>query len=289
MRKADLLFFENLRKLIEEGHSSRDNSDMVRPILPSTGKSSHWKSIHFITESYNIDKGELPVIFARPIAVKAGISEIFWIWQDMSNDLYLLRNKYGVTWWDQWDIGDGTIGSRYGHVVKKYDMTNRIIHTLKHDRNNRNVVFSLNQETELDEAGKIASCAYEISFQVIGSKYLDMTLNIRSSDYIVAGHINRMQYVALQMMFAKAAGLIPRMFNVVTYNLHYYENHKQQLMELYSRKDAVENLDLKEFDFNLEFNPDSDDFFSFKPSDFSVVYGRGKSPLESIGELEISV
>jgi thymidylate synthase len=26
----------------------------------------------------------------------------------------------GIMWWDEWDIGDGTIGQRYGATVKKW-------------------------------------------------------------------------------------------------------------------------------------------------------------------------
>ena len=48
-------------------------------------------------------------------------------------------------------------------------------------------------------------CAYETLWSVRnvnGEFYLDMTLIQRSNDYIMAGYINKIQYVALQMMIA---------------------------------------------------------------------------------------
>jgi thymidylate synthase len=35
-------------------------------------------------------------------------------------------------WWDEWDIGDGTIGQRYGATVKKC-LLNTLLDGLKND------------------------------------------------------------------------------------------------------------------------------------------------------------
>jgi thymidylate synthase len=51
----------------------------------------------------------------------------------------------------------------------------------------------------------VYTLAYETIWSVRdveGIMYLDMTLNQRSNDYIMAGYINKIQYVALQMMVA---------------------------------------------------------------------------------------
>jgi thymidylate synthase len=60
------------------------------------------------------------------------------------------------------------------------------------------------QESDLKETDGLYPCAYEIWSvrDVEGIMYLDMTLNQRSNDYIMAGYINKIQYVALQMMVA---------------------------------------------------------------------------------------
>lgn len=56
--------------------------------------------------TYDISKGESPMITLRPIAVKKSISEVLWIYQDATTDLDVLKDKYGVTWWDAWDLKD---------------------------------------------------------------------------------------------------------------------------------------------------------------------------------------
>ena len=55
--------------------------------------------------------------------------------------------------------------------------------------------------------------------------YLDMTLTQRSSDYIMAGYINKMQYVAFQMMVAGHLGYKVGHFSHIVQNLHIYDRH----------------------------------------------------------------
>ena len=49
-----------------------------------------------------------------------------------------------------------------------------------------------------------------------------------SSDYLVAGHVNKMQYVALLMMVARHVGLKPGVFMHVVDNIHIYDRHIEQ-------------------------------------------------------------
>ena len=57
-----------------------------------------------------------------------------------------------------------------------------------------------------------------------------------SSDYLVAGHVNKMQYVALLMMVARHVGLKPGVFMHVVDNLHIYDRHIPLVKELISRE-----------------------------------------------------
>jgi thymidylate synthase len=66
-----------------------------------------------------ISKGEFPITTLRNTAIKTGINEILWIYQDSKLDS---AHNRGIMWWDEWDIGDGTIGQRYGATVKKWDI-----------------------------------------------------------------------------------------------------------------------------------------------------------------------
>ena len=73
---------------------------------------------------YDLSKGEFPITTLRPIAIKSAIKEVLWIYQDQSNSLEVLNSKYNVLRdWNDWEVGDtGTIGERYGAVVKKHSI-----------------------------------------------------------------------------------------------------------------------------------------------------------------------
>ena len=43
---------------------------------------------------YDLAKGEFPITTLRPIAIKSAIKEVLWIYQDQSNSLEVLNNKY---------------------------------------------------------------------------------------------------------------------------------------------------------------------------------------------------
>ena len=51
--------------------------------------------------TYDLSKGESPMITLRPIATKAAIAEILWIYQQESNDLVLFDKLLGRCTWDE--------------------------------------------------------------------------------------------------------------------------------------------------------------------------------------------
>ena len=89
-------------------------------------------------------------------------------------------------------------------------------------------------------------------------------VNIMSSDYLVAGHVNKMQYVALLMMVARHVGLKPGVFMHVVDNLHIYDRHIEQAKELLSRTPSEKQpkLILKEGKTN---------FYDFTLDDFELI------------------
>ena len=54
-----------------------------------------------------------------------------WIYQDQTSALDVLEEKYGVKYWTEWGIGDGTIGQRYGATVKKYNIIGKLLEGLE--------------------------------------------------------------------------------------------------------------------------------------------------------------
>ena len=57
------------------------------------GVPAHTYSINHVMTTYDLTKGEIPLITLRPIAVKFAIGELLWIYQDQSNNLDLLKEK----------------------------------------------------------------------------------------------------------------------------------------------------------------------------------------------------
>lgn len=262
MTKADQIFKDNIRRILDDGVVS----GQARPKYKD-GTTAHSKYITGAFSAYDLSSGELPITTLRPIAVKSAIREIFWIYQMASNELSDLRDL-GVKYWDEWDIGDGTIGQRYGAIVKKHDIINKLLTQLAENPWNRRNVISLWDYEAFDQTDGLLPCAFQVMFDVrqVGDDiYLDATLTQRSNDMLVAHHINAVQYVALQMMIAKHFGWKVGMFYYFVNNLHIYDNQFEQAKELLSRtpSDCAPRLVL-----NV---PDGTNFYDIRPEDFELV------------------
>lgn len=269
MNKADLIHKQFIKKILLEG--SKDVNP--RPRYASDGKPAHSIFITQAFEQYDLSKGELPITTLRPIAIKKAIRELQWIYQDQTSDLSVLKEKYDVHWWDAWNIGDGTIGQRYGATVGRYDLMNKLLDGLANDPFGRRHIISMWQETDLQETDGLYPCAFQILLSVrrsgkfVGDKeiyYLDLTLIQRSSDYLVAGHINMMQYVALQMMIAHHLGYEVGKFARFTQNLHIYDRHIEQAHELLNRTPSDKQP-------KLILNAEGKSFYEIEESDFELI------------------
>lgn len=264
MTKADTIFKENIRKIMEEGVWS----EQARPKYKD-GRTANSKYITGAFMEFDLSKGEFPITTLRPIAIKSAIKEMLWIYQDQSNSLDLLEDKYNVHYWNDWEVGDSrTIGQRYGAVVKKHDITNKILKQLEANPWNRRNIISLWDYDAFEETDGLLPCAFQTMFdvrRVDGEIYLDATLTQRSNDMLVAHHINAMQYVALQMMIAKHFGWKVGKFFYFINNLHIYDNQFEHAEELLRREpsDCQPHLVL-----NV---PDGTNFFDIKPEDFELV------------------
>ena len=259
MTKADRYFIETLKELLEKENSTEGEN--VRPKYKD-GVEAH---TYFITNKvfeYDLNKGELPLISLRQQAWKSAIKEILWIYQDQTSDLSVLKEKHNIHWWDDWNVGDGTIGQRYGATIRRYDLVNKLLNDLKNNKNSRRMIMNMYQYYDMNETTGLFPCAFETIWNVRG-EYLDMILIQRSSDFGTAWSINEIQYVALQMMMAKASGLKPGKFTHIVGNLHIYDRHLLQGQEMLTRTPSEKEV-------KLNFNPATDDFYSFRLEDFSL-------------------
>jgi len=264
MTKADMILKENINKILNEGVWSEN----ARPRYKN-GQTANSKYITGIFNEYDLSKGEFPITTLRPIAIKTAIKELLWIYQDQSNDVDVLEDKYNVKYWRDWVVDDGTtIGQRYGATVKKYDIIGKLLKGLEANPWNRRNIINLWQYEDFEETEGLLPCAFQSMYDVrrVGDEiYLDATLIQRSNDMLVAHHINAMQYVALQMMIAKHFGWKVGKFFYFINNLHIYDNQFEQANELLNRTGS-------ELEPKLLLNvPDKTPFWDIRAKDFELV------------------
>jgi thymidylate synthase len=243
--------------------------------------------------SYDLSAGDFPICTLRPIAWKTGIREILAIYQKPTNKLSEME-AMGVNWWGDWDIGDGTIGQRYGATVKRYDLIDRLLEDLETDPYGRRKVVSLWQENDLRETPGLAPCAFLTIWNVRnnheGKEYLDMCLIQRSGDMLTAsgpGCINEVQYAALLMMVARHCGYLPGVFTHFVANEQIYDRHEDQARAMLNRWDTYDEL-------NNDFEPapmlvlhgEGKHFYQFAIDDFEMVH---YTPVKPQLKLELGI
>ena len=270
-----------IEKILTEGTWDEN----PRPKYETDGRPAHTLSLNNeVFWKYDMTKNESPLITLRPIAISKSIGEILWIYKDASTDLDVLKDKYGVTWWDEWALKDEnnlptrTIGSTYGEIINNYDQVNKLLKELKEDPFGRRHIIDMWQLEDLSHPHGLKPCAYSNVWNVRKGKddkyYLDMKLIQRSSDFLVAGCINQMQYLSLLYMVAKETGYEPGTFTWDVENVQIYDRHIPQAIELLNR-DPI-SLENKQEPY-IELNEDITSFYDFMPEDIKIKnYPRKK-------------
>ena len=278
MTKADAYMARDIKNILENGYKDVN----PRPKYED-GTPAYTYSVNHVVRTYDLSKNEFPICTLRPIAWKTGIREIFTIYQNPTNKLSMMK-EMGVNWWDAWDIGDGTIGQRYGATVKRYDLINNLIKDIQNDPYGRRKIVSLWQETDLRETTGLAPCAFLTIWNVrndnSGKEYLDMCMIQRSGDMLTAsgaGGINEVQYAALQIMIAKHTGCIPGVFTHFVANEQIYDRHMDAANEMLSRAEAAYNT-TSDNDPYLEITNGATNFYEMKIEDFEMKFYNPMKP-----------
>ena len=292
MTRADFYMEDMILRIIKEGCWDEN----PRPKYED-GTPAHTCFVNHTFRSYDLSKGDFPICTLRPQAWKTGIKEIFTIYQKPTNRLDEMK-EMGVGWWDEWDIGDGTIGQRYGATVKRYDLVNKLINDIKNDPYGRRKIISLWQETDLRETPGLAPCAFQTIWNVRG-KYLDMLLVQRSGDMLTAsgpGGINEIQYAAFLMMIARHTGYEPGIFSHVVANEQIYDRHMDAANQMLSRFSAKETEEFVEWIEDetirqlpqpmLILNPEKTNFYEMTIDDFTMV---DYNPIKPQLKLELGI
>lgn len=262
---ADVYLKEDIKDILCNGQKDENPRPKYEDGIPAY--------TYFVTHNvrtYDLSKGEFPITTLRPIAWKNAIKEVLWIYQDASNSLEVLENKYNIHWWNAWESQNipGTIGNRYGHTVARYDLMNkRVLADIKKDPYGRYHIMNLWQEDELQSSDGLNPCAYETIWTVRG-KYLDMFLNQRSGDMLVAsgaGNVNEVQYAALLMMVARDTGYEPGKFTHMVVNEQIYDRHIENAKELLNRSSDISKTP------TMKLNENKTSFYDITVDDFELL------------------
>lgn len=262
--KGDMYHKQIIKRILEEGCLDQN----PRPHWKD-GTPAHTLSINHVMCSYDLSKGESPLITLRPIAVKSAIGELLWIYQDQSNNLDLLKDKYGITWWDEWEVDHTrTIGTCYGETVRRHSLMDNLLNGIEKDPDGRRHIINMWQEDDFAEPHGLKPCAYQTVWNVRHGKdgidYLDMCLFQRSSDYLVAGCINQTQYTIFLCLVAKALGYTPGVFTWMANNVQIYDRHVEQAKIILDR----EPIECRP---SIFINPEVNNFYDFKVDDVKIT------------------
>ena len=225
---------------------------------------------------------EFPILTTKFVAFKAAVLEMLWIYQVQSNDVRWLRER-GIKIWDEWEIPESgeymgrkwdpkefahTIGTAYGWVVRRYQLTQSLIETLKTDPTNRRMIMSLWQNEWLPTAA-LPSCVWNTQWSVSpGDRArLNMMVTVRSNDVPLGMPFNVVQYAVLCHLIAQCVGMEPGMMTYVINDAHIYENQVEGIREQLRRRDEKIKADGELFSApKLWINPEVTDFFKFDNS-----------------------
>ena len=260
MSKADEIFIHMCNDILDNGESSE--GQVVRARWED-GTPAHTIKKFGVVNRYDLSE-EFPIITLRPTALKLAIDELLWIWQKKSNTV----KDLGSAIWNSWADEDGTIGKAYGYQLAKkhkykegmFDQVDRAIYDLRNNPYSRRIIVNMYNHEDLHEMN-LYPCAYSVTFNVTCGK-LNMILNQRSSDVLVANNWNVCQYAILMHMMAIATGLkVGELVHVIA-DAHIYDRHVPLVRDMLKR----ETFDAPK----LVINPDVKDFYDFKVDDFKL-------------------
>lgn len=264
MSKADLIFIDNIRDIIENGVWDTDRE--VRPRW-ADGTPAHTVKKFGIVNRYDL-REEFPVLTIRRTFYKSCVDELLWIWQKKSNNVKDLNS--GI--WNQWADENGSIGKAYGyqlgvkHIYKEgeFDQVDRVLFDLKNNPASRRIMTNIYTFADLHEMN-LYPCAYSMTFNVSGN-VLNGILNQRSCDMLTANNWNVAQYATLLVMMAQVSGLQAGELVHVIADAHIYDRHVDMVKDVISHEPLPAPT--------LEVDKSVTDFYDFKVDSFKLANYR---------------
>lgn len=277
MAKWDKEYLKLCEKILNEGTEVENRTGINTIKLP----------MYFL--EFDLEK-EFPILTTKQLFFKNAITEMLWIYQVQSNDVRWLQERDNHIW-DEWEIKeDGkwyatqmlpdssgklvkqevikdfgtnwahTIGTAYGYIVNKFQMTQNLIDKINTNPRDRRLVLSLWQDDYIKTA-VLPSCVWSSEWDVTNGK-INLLVHQRSCDVPLGLPFNITQYAVLLKLIAHVTGLkAGKMFWSIK-DAHIYVNQVEGIKEQIKRGKKLPDLKAPD----LWINPEIDDFFKFDNS-----------------------
>lgn len=293
MSKFDEQYLDLCERILQEGErvvnynstdsrNSKSASNIPDHAAQGQSGSTTIRLPHQILQ-FDLSK-EFPILTTKLVAFKTAVLEMLWIYQVQSNDVRWLHDR-NIKIWDEWEIPESghymgktwdpkefahTIGTAYGWIVNRYQLTQSLIDTLKTTPGNRRMIMSLWQNEWLPTAA-LPSCVWNTQWHVSNltepKPRLNMMVTVRSNDIPLGMPFNVAQYAVLCHLIAQCVNMQAGQMTYIINDAHIYENQVDGIKEQLRRRDEKLKKDGKLYPApKLWINPGITDFFKFDNS-----------------------
>lgn len=227
---------------------------------------------------YDLAEG-FPLITTKRVHWKSVVGELLWFLEGSTSATYL-REKYGVTIWDEWADEHGLVGPMYGAQWRAWlgagdlvrgpafegeyvDQLQDVIDEIRSNPDSRRLLVSAWNTAEIKHMA-LAPCHFAYQFYVADGR-LSIMVYQRSADMFLGVPFNLASYALLCHMVAHVTGLEVGELVWTGGDCHIYDNHIEQVKEQLSREPRP--LPGLELEFGM-FITEIDDFV---PESFTLV------------------
>lgn len=258
LNSMDIKYNEMVSNILSNGYYDNNRTGVPTYKLP-----------HQVMQ-FNLEK-EFPVLQTKRVALKTAIKEMLWIYSGNNSVKDLQAQNVNI--WNEWEMEDGTIGTSYGWIVKKYDQLNKLIKAIRTNPQDRRMMINLWQIDYL-KTGALYPCCF-LSMWDVTDGHLNCMLVQRSADVPLGLPFNTSQYAVFALALAKITGLKPGLLTHVINNAHIYENQidgmRQQLKNYELLKEMSDsNLSREELKLKYKDVENLDDFLDTLFSEVKV-------------------